>query len=217
MLLPHEQRSFHSLVVSNSWGMYHPSWDFPPGHSGRYFDNPRHPFNLIVASLAAAGADLLFAAGNCGPTCPDGRCLPRPANAQERKIGGANGHPDVLSIAGVDTQRNLVGYSSHGPGVLAPQKPDLAGYTHFLGSEAFGKGVADSGTSTACPVAAGCVASLRTAFPFEPGNPKRSPANLRTYIKSVATQWGYPAGRNDKTGHGVIDTSKFDSAGQVLN
>ena len=58
MLLSPAERHFHSLVVSNSWGMFQRSWDFPPGNPGRYGDNPAHPFNIIVASLATAGAGL---------------------------------------------------------------------------------------------------------------------------------------------------------------
>jgi hypothetical protein len=215
MQLSDEERFFHSLVVTNSWGMFHPSWDFPPGNPGRYFDNPRHPFNRIVGSLAAAGADILFAAGNCGPACPDGRCLPIPPNPNDRRISGANGHPDVLCIAGVDTQRNLVGYSSHGPGALAHDKPDVASYTHFLGSEAFGTGQPDSGTSAACPVAAGVVAALRSAFPFAVGNANRTPGNLRAYLHQTASQPGGP-GWNPQLGHGIIDCSQFDNAAASL-
>ncbi len=74
MRTPEDQRPYHALVVNNSWGMFHPSWDFPPGHPGRYSDNVNHPFNVIIGSLAGAGADILFAAGNCGSDCPDGRC-----------------------------------------------------------------------------------------------------------------------------------------------
>ena len=46
-----------SLVVNNSWGMFHPSWDYPVGHPGNYSDNPNHPFNRIVTALERAGAD----------------------------------------------------------------------------------------------------------------------------------------------------------------
>ncbi|HJQ60586.1 MAG TPA: hypothetical protein VJ890_27020, partial [Vineibacter sp.] len=59
MQRPASQRPFTSLVISNSWGMYHPSWDFPKGHPGRYADNPNHPFNVIVSTMARAGADIL--------------------------------------------------------------------------------------------------------------------------------------------------------------
>ncbi len=169
------------LVVSNSWGVFDPAWDFPVGHPGNYTDNPTHPFNLIVASLESAGADILFAAGNCGVECPDGRCrLP------SDPICGANSHPSVLSIAGIDTNDDRVGYSSQGPGRLSPEKPDVCSYTHFLGSEAFGEGEPDSGTSAACPVAAGVVAAVR-------GNhsPSRlSPMQVRALVKRTAVDLG---------------------------
>src|SRR5947209_6454893 len=29
---------YKALISSNSWGIFHPSWDFPPGHPGRYID-----------------------------------------------------------------------------------------------------------------------------------------------------------------------------------
>ncbi len=188
---------FRALVVNNSWGMYHPSWDFPAGHPGRYADNPNHPFNLIVGTLARAGADILFAAGNCGANCPDGRCKGVVAHT----ITGANAHPDVLTLAGCDTKDRRVGYSSQGPGIpgMAPAKPDVTAYTHFLGSEAFGAGVADSGTSTACPVAAGCVAALRTRL----APAREPPASLFATIRAQAL--GKPGpGWNADYGTGII-------------
>ena len=155
MRLPLTSRPYRALVVNNSWGMYHPSWDFPAGHPGRYADNPSHPFNIIVGTLARSGADILFAAGNCGSDCPDGRCQGQVTDT----ITGANAHPQVLTIAGATVKDRRVGYSSQGPGIagMAHAKPDLTSYTHFLGSEAFGVGTEDSGTSAACPVAAGAM------------------------------------------------------------
>ena len=214
MTLAPEERFFSSLVVNNSWGMFHPSWDFPPGHPGRYSDNPNHPFNLIVGSLASAGTDILFAAGNCGPTCPDRRCLPTVSGFPA--VNGANSHPEVLAVAGVDTNRALVGYSSHGPGALANNKPDFAAYTHFLGSEAFGSGTPDSGTSTSCPVAAGIVAALRSRYPYESGNPRRTPGNVRDYLRNNAVRPSGPAGWTPDLGTGIIDTANFPNAASVL-
>lgn len=215
MVLPEHERPFHSLVVNNSWGMFHPSWDFPAGHPGRYHDNLNHPFNIVVGSLAGTGADILFAAGNCGPVCPDGRC--QPIVPGFRYVNGANSHPDVFSVAGADTKRQLVGYSTLGPGVLANDKPDIAAYTHFLGSEAFGAGTPDSGTSTACPVAAGVVAALRSAFPFDLANPNRAPANLRNFVLNNAVhQPGMGPGWTPDYGRGIIDTTNFNTAGAVL-
>ncbi|MET0604712.1 MAG: S8 family serine peptidase [Baekduia sp.] len=170
------------LVVSNSWGVFDPAWDFPVGHPGNYTDNPGHPFNLIVSSLERAGADILFAAGNCGVDCPDGRC-----RFMQLPICGANSHPAVLSIAGIDVKDARVGYSSQGPGRISADKPDVCSYTHFKGSEVFGTGTPDSGTSAACPVAAGVVAAIRTRV----SHSALTPAQLRALIQRTATDLGH--------------------------
>lgn len=190
---------YKALVVNNSWGIFHPSWDFPPGHPGRYIDNPNHPFQAIVSVLARTGADILFAAGNCGDSCPDGRCLNRTTGT----IMGANASPDVLTLAGCDTNDSRVGYSSQGPSIagMAQEKPDLTAYTHFLGSEAFGTGSPDSGTSTACPVAAGCVAAIRTGLP----SATLPPANLFAQLKATARDVTGQPGWNGDYGFGIID------------
>jgi len=188
-----------SLVVNNSWGMFHPSWDFPVGTPGNYSDNPNHPFNRIVGSLERAGADILFAAGNCGRDCPDNRCQ----NVTDRAIYGASSHPQVLSVAGVDKNRVRVGYSSIGPGRLARAKPDLAGYTHFAGSEAF-PGHPDSGTSAATPVVAGVVAAMRVARPFRPLRPATYPSAVRMLLRRTAIDLG-STGYDFEHGFGVVD------------
>ena len=172
-------RTSRALVVSNSWGMFSPQWDFPVGHPGNYSDNPAHPFNIIVASLENEGADILFAAGNCGRDCPDGRCGFGPA----RPICGANSHPRVLSVAGIDTTKLRVGYSSQGPGRLSAKKPDICTYTHFVGSGVYPE---DGGTSAACPVAAGVVAAIRSKYPPS----AVSPAQLRSVIYKTAEDLG---------------------------
>jgi subtilisin family serine protease len=185
--------SRRSLVVNNSWGMFSPTWDFPVGHPGNYSDNPAHPFNVIVASVEAAGADILFAAGNCGRDCPDSRCRFGTA----RPICGANSHPSVLSVAGVDTRKRRVGYSSQGPGRLDPDKPDLSAYTHFKGSGVY---PADGGTSAACPVAAGVVAAVREKYPSS----VLSPAELRALLRKTALDLG-GTGFDHDFGWGVVD------------
>ncbi|RJL31611.1 S8 family serine peptidase [Bailinhaonella thermotolerans] len=183
------------LVVSNSWGSFSPAWDFPVGQPGNYSDNAAHPFNVAVASLERAGADVLFAAGNCGRDCRDGRCA-----YPDRPIVGANSHPSVLSIGGVDVRNERVGYSSQGPGRLSRRKPDICAYTHFSGSKAFGDGEPDSGTSAACPVAAGVVAAIRTKWPVS----KLSPAQLRTFIQRTADDRA-DAGFDFDYGFGILD------------
>lgn len=198
MALP--EWKYRALVINNSWGMYHPSWDFPPGHPGCYSDNPAHPFNIIVGTVARAGADILFAAGNCGADCPDGRCL----GVTSQTISGANAHPDVLTLAACDIHGSRLGYSSQGPGIagMAANKPDLTAYSHFRGSEAFGPAAPDSGTSTACPVAAGVVAALRTRLA-----PSKVPPNalFSQVIAGAAPAPGTLRGWNPDYGAGIID------------
>ncbi|WP_420131570.1 S8 family serine peptidase [Rhodopseudomonas sp.] len=190
---------YKALVINNSWGIFHPSWDFPAGHPGRYIDNPNHPFNGLVSVMARAGGDIVFAAGNCGRECPDGRCQTRTSDA----IMGANASADVLTLAGCDIQDARVGYSSQGPSIagMYPQKPDLTCYTHFLGSEAFGAGTPDSGTSAACPVAAGCIAALRTRL--SPAHVP--PANLFAQLRASARHVRGNQGWNGDYGHGILD------------
>ncbi len=201
MRTPAESRPYRALVVNNSWGMFHPSWDFPVGHPGRYADNPNHPFNVIVGALASAGADITFAAGNCGHECPDSRCR----GLTQGQITGANSHPGVLTVAGVDIDDDVVGYSSGGPGAWHNEKPDISAYTHYVGSEAYGDGSADGGTSTACPVAAGCVAALRTAL--RPSTVP--PSQLFDTLRSTANQTSGQTGWHDRLGYGVI--SPYDA------
>ncbi|MFI8392865.1 S8 family serine peptidase [Streptomyces sp. NPDC085540] len=191
-----------ALVVSNSWGSFSPQWDFPPSHPGNYSDNPGHPFNLMVTALENAGADVLFAAGNCGRDCPDGRC-----QFPNRPIVGANSHPRALSIGGVDTRGDRVGYSSQGPGRLSNRKPDICAYTHFEGSHAFGAGKPDSGTSAACPVAAGVVAAIRTQWPAS----ALKPSELRTLLRRTADDLG-AAGFDHDYGYGVINAPSIMDA-----
>jgi subtilisin family serine protease len=196
---PTESRA---LVVSNSWGSFSPEWDFPVGHPGNYSDNAAHPFNLMVAELDRAGADVLFAAGNCGTQCPDGRCV-----YPNRPIVGANSHPKALSIGGVDINGERVGYSSQGPGRLTARKPDFCAYTHFSGSKAFGDGEPDSGTSAATPVAAGLVAAVRTLWP----STRLSPAQLRALLRRTAEDRS-EVGFDYDYGYGNVDPAGIIAA-----
>lgn len=211
MRLSDHERPYHSLVVSNSWAVFSPIWDFPPGSPGRYMDNLAHPFHQVVSALSNAGADIVFAAGNCGDVAPDGRCG---FATLDPKITGANSYPEVITVAGVDVHGEVAGYSSRGPGSIDESKPDIAAYTHFKGSEAFGKDTADSGTSAACPVFAGVLAALRTQAKFVAGSPKRSPAALKSYVCSLAAS---SAGIPREVGHGIVSTAEFGSAATNLS
>ena len=142
----------------------------------------------------------MFAAGNCGRDCPDGRC----DFGTELPICGANSHPRVICVAGVDTTKARVGYSSQGPGRLTFRKPDIAAYTHFVGSGVFPE---DSGTSAACPVAAGVVAAVRSKHP----STSLSPAQLRSLLFKTAEDRG-PIGFDDDYGWGIINPAALLAA-----
>jgi subtilisin family serine protease len=184
-----------TLVVNNSWAMFDSSWDFPVGTAQNYSHNPDHPFNIIVASLEAAGADIVFAAGNCGIECPDERCG---KSIMAGGIQGANSSPAVTCVAGVLVEnQERVGYSSKGPGRLDTSKPDIAAYTHFAGSGVY---PADGGTSTAAPIVAGVIAAIRRLYPAH----ILSPADLRDLLRRTASTRNN-AGFNVEYGHGVIN------------
>jgi hypothetical protein len=192
---------YSALVLSNSWGIFNPVMDFPSGHPGRYCDNPKHPFNMMLEPMARAGIDVVFAAGNCGADCPDGRCKGRTTEA----IMGASASVDAFSVAGCDINGARVGYSSQGPSIagMYGQKPDITGYTHFLGSKFAGGSTPDSGTSAACPVVAGCIAAIRTkADPRSPVSPYMLYDHFRT---NATTPAGQSSGWNADCGYGIVN------------
>lgn len=186
-------------------GNVQPVLGFPVGDPGNYSDNSNHPFNIVVESLDDAGADILFAAGNCGKKCPDGRC----EGATDRPIYGANSHESVLCVAGVTVNKELLGYSSQGPGHLSKNKPDICAYSHFEGSLAFlneGES-ADTGTSAACPVASGVIAAIRSAN----SSSDLMPAQLRNIVRKHSDDLG-EVGFDYEYGFGLINPMKIVDA-----
>ena len=139
-------------ILSNSWGIFQESWD------SAYARDPNHPFTRKVVDALNEGIIILFAAGNCGATCPDGRC--GTDSGPGKDIWGANGHPRVMTVGAVNKNEQFVGYSSQGPAALDATKPDFCSVTHFQGYFA-----SDSGTSAATPIAAGVVALIKQASP----------------------------------------------------
>jgi subtilisin family serine protease len=185
-----------ALIVSNSWAMFDRNEDAPIGSPENYSANPDHPFNQIVGSLVAAGADVFFAAGNCGKECPDGRCGGDDIGPGA-SIHGANSHPDVFTVAAITVTQRRLGYSSQGPGGLAQRKPDVAAYSHFKGSGVY---PADGGTSAACPVAAGVIAALRQRVTVSRVPPLQMKAIVQRTALDVNTD-----GWDSDLGYGVID------------
>lgn len=171
-------------VLTNSWGIFQESWDTT------YARNPNHPFTRKVIEAIDEGIIVLFAAGNCGGTCPDGRC--GADNGPGRSIWGANSHPRVMTVGAVNKDEQFVGYSSQGPGALDPNKPDFCSVTHFTGYFP-----SDSGTSAATPILAGAVALLKQA---------RSTAthdSIKSALRATAKDIG-PAGFDQHSGAGIV-------------
>jgi len=192
-----EKPEYKALVVNNSWGIFHPSLDIAKHPAGRYIDNPNHPFHGYVKLLTRGGVDILFAASNCGGECPSAVCI----GETKGMIMGANAYEEVLTLAGCDTYGKRVGYSSQGPAIanMPPHKPDLTAYTHFLGSKTQRGFLPDAGTSAACAVASGCLASIRTRLPPN----TTSPATLAQVLRMTAQQIGVP-GWNADYGYGIV-------------
>jgi serine protease AprX len=140
-------------IITNSWGFFQKAWD------PDYTTNPNHPVTRKVIEAIDEGIIVLFAAGNCGGNpCSDNRCGNDTGTG--KSIWGPNGHNRVITVAAVNKNEQYVGYSSVGPAILDPKKPDFASVTHFTGF--FNS---DSGTSAATPIAAGVTALLRQASP----------------------------------------------------
>lgn len=171
-------------VLSNSWGIFQESWD------NTYARNPNHPFTRKVLEALDEGIIVLFAAGNCGGTCPDNRC--GPDNGPGRSIWGANSHTRVMTVGAVNKNEEFVGYSSQGPGALDPNKPDFCCVTHFTGYHN-----SDSGTSAATPILAGAVALLKQAVPAATQD------GIKNALRSTAKDIG-PGGFDQHSGTGIV-------------
>ena len=171
-------------VLTNSWGIFQENWD------ATYARNPAHPFTRKVVEAIGEGILVLFAAGNCGDTCPDGRC--GPDIGPNRSIWGANGHPLVMTVGAVNRLEQFVGYSSRGPAALDPNKPDFCSITHFAGYTP-----SDSGTSAATPILAGAVALLKQA------KPAATQDEIKQTLRATAKDIG-PVGFDTHSGAGIV-------------
>lgn len=195
-----DQKAFNGVVISNSWmvpgALRHADQKLPP--KNRYFDNRSHFFNTHVSACEAMGADIVFAAGNCGPH--GHRCSDCDGNTD---IAGANALPEVLTVSAVELDTTPIDSVNRGSGVFGVQKPDLSAFTHFIGS---GVSPRDIGTSAACAVAAGVVAGLRTYWPTSQVSPSEMRACLRA--SAVPTTGGLTGGHSDHYGAGIINFAR---------
>jgi hypothetical protein len=127
-----------------------------------------------MAAFAAAGTFFVAAAGNTGPRCDSIDDPPAP-------------YADVLTVAAVDRDRRVTGFSSRGPTADGRPKPDVA-----APGEAILSALPDgtygelAGTSMATPHVAGVVALLWSANPALVGDVARTREVLRETATPVA-------------------------------
>jgi hypothetical protein len=199
-------------VFCHAWGVFNRDLEHP---RGGFTADPQNPFHRWVAMLDhELRDDQVFAAGNGGQFAPHPYCGAGDIGPG-RSVLGANSSPHVLTVGAVRADGAWIGYSAQGPGQEAFQaspatglqfplpieKPDLCAPSHFMepGDAAW----VSSGTSTACGLAAGAVAALRSQ-----GSPlaKLSPAELRVHLRQAARKpAGEAAGYDIRFGHGILD------------
>jgi serine protease AprX len=189
-------------LISNSWGFYAvPPQEQEPGHE--IWDS-EHPLHRKVREVVSSGAAVFFAAGNCGQPCPAGNCHSS-SIGPGTSIHATNSLAEVITVAAVNSKGERIGYSSQGPGMFEPEKPDVAAYSHFFGN--FGPGRPggehpsrfDNGTSAACPLAAGVAALLLSA------RPGLTPGQLRAALVAGAEGDG---GWSPDFGLGIVNAGE---------
>jgi serine protease AprX len=208
-LLDERRRTGRPQVATNSYGFVAvPPRALAPTHE---IWELNHPLHRKVREVVASGVTVLFAAGNCGRPCPSGVCQVSGIGAG-RSIHAANSLAEVITVAAVNTSRTRIGYSSQGPGMFEPRKPDLACFSHFFGNFGPGRPAGtssepfDSGTSAATPVAAGVVAAMLS------GAPALTPSAIkRALIDSTGvTSW------NADVGFGIVHAGRAWQAAQGM-
>jgi subtilisin family serine protease len=165
-------------VVSNSWiyipetSCFESEWD-------------------VIDNVEAAGSVVMFAAGNAGPGAGT------VASPGSRNTSDLNG----FAVGAVDVQKRIAGFSSRGPSPCddVTVKPEVAAPGVNARTSVMGGGYANaSGTSIACPFAAGVVALLRQL------NPEATVEEIKTALLESAEDRG-PGGDDNDFGMGVVD------------
>jgi hypothetical protein len=193
-------------ILVNAWSIYDRKSEHP---LGSYTECPKNPFNKLVVDIVGDKVDVVFAAGNCGQFCPDGRCSATD-QGPGHSIWGANSLDLALTVGAVRSDTMWLGYSSQGPGqpLLGPEKPDLCAASQFReDDDAFS---INTGTSAACGLTGGIVAALRSRWDATTA----SPADLKRILNQTARKppglaWDNPLGY--RLGNGILDArAAFD-------
>ncbi|CAL67188.1 S8 family serine peptidase [Christiangramia forsetii] len=104
---------------------------------------------------------------------------------------------NVLSVGGVDRNRNYVTFSSRGPSADGRVKPDVAAQgLEIVAIDQFNNLVQASGTSFASPILAGSVAS------FWQADPSLSNLEVMQLVKAASSLFNTP---NNRLGYGIPD------------
>jgi subtilisin family serine protease len=163
-----------------------------------------------TAALAAAGIFVVAAAGNSGPACGSVDDPPAP-------------HPDVLTVGAVDRRSRVAKFSSRGPGVLGPAKPDIAAPGVDVLSAIPGARYAElPGTSMATPHVAGVVALMGSANPALIGDLARTRKILLDTAEPTLPTFGVGGdsdcgGAVNVRGAGVVDAAAAVQAARAVN
>lgn len=135
-------------------------------------------FYRAITAWESAGILPVFSAGNSGPA--------------SRSITKPHEHPGVIAVAATDKNGKVASFSSRGPAVFQGktiEKPDMsAPGVDIVSTVPGGKTQAMSGTSMACPHAAGVAALIYQVNPnFTPVQVREIMVKTLTFVKEDGT------------------------------
>ena len=114
------------------------------------------------------------------------------------------------STGAVRSDDTWLGYSSQGPGLLTPDKPDLCVPSQYR--EITDAHLINTGTSASCALAAGVIAALRSRAGWDSN--RISPQALRDILVATARKTHYSTW-NGKLGNGILNVR--DAYGELGN
>ncbi|HUP19810.1 MAG TPA: S8 family serine peptidase, partial [Gemmatimonadota bacterium] len=156
-------------------------------------------FNAAIDALEAAGAIVIWSAGNEGE---DG--VTSPANRARTPV-------DAFAVGAVDASGQAVASSGRGPSACGGPnavKPDVAAPGSNVRTRSrFNQYTTVTGTSFSTPMVGGVLALMRSK------NPTITPEMAKTILLDTATDLG-AAGDDNQTGRGLVDAAAAVAAVQ---